>query len=490
MRNIPKDEVIQRLTSENIWWKEPFQIPSRYNYQPRPYINIFYPFVNEKNIQRAVVLMGPRRIGKTVLLYHTIQKLIKDGIAPKKICYISVDNPLYNGLNLENFLEYYKEATGIDYKKEECFIFFDEIQYLKDWEVYLKVLVDTYENVKCVVSGSAAAALRLKSLESGAGRFTNFLLPPLTFYEYIFLLGRTDLVAFHKVEDGFWDDCKTEDINELNRLFINYLNFGGYPEVAFSLDIQKNPGQYVKNDIIDKVLLRDLPSLYGIKDIQELNYLFTTLAYNTAQEVSLEGLSQGSGVAKNTIKRYIEYLEAAFLIKTIHRVDRNAKRFKRANFFKVYLTNPSMKAALFNIATEDDEAMGHLVETAVFSQWFHVPELLLHYARWAGGEVDIVLLGPKQKAEWAIEVKWSDRYYDRPEELKSVIQFCHDQNLGEVMITSKTIKQNKQFKNINLLFERASVYCYLLGFNVIHRRSLLAGLTEKSKVPNGKTIKS
>jgi len=96
--------------------------------------------------------------------------------------------------------------------------------------------------------------------------------------------------------------------------------------------------------------LRALPSLYGINDIQELNRLFATLAYNSGQEVSYEALSRTSGVAKNTIKKYIEYieyLEAAFLIVTVRRVDNNSKCFKRAVTLKVYLTNPSMRAALF-----------------------------------------------------------------------------------------------------------------------------------------------
>ena len=250
-----------------------------------------------------------------------------------------------------------------------------------------------------------------------------------------------------------------------------------------SEEIQKNPGQFVKSDIIDKVLLRDLPSLYGVHDIQELNYLFTTLTFNTANEVSLEQLSKRSGVAKNTIKRYIEYLEAAFLIKTVHKVDRTAKRFKRASFFKVYLTNPSMRAALFDLVTEHDDAMGPLVETAVFSQWFHT-DTLLYYARWAKGEVDIVCLGPNQKARWAVEVKWSDRYVNQPGELKNVIQFCHEQNLKSVMVTSKTIKIVKNLKSVDLNFQPASLYCYMLGYNVIHGRSLLAGLANKEEVNN------
>ena len=60
--------------------------------------------------------------------------------------------------------------------------------------------------------------------------------------------------------------------------FIHYLNFGGYPEVVLSEKIQGDMGRYVKNDIVDKVLLRDLPSLYGIKDVQELNRFFTAFS--------------------------------------------------------------------------------------------------------------------------------------------------------------------------------------------------------------------
>ena len=112
------------------------------------------------------------------------------------------------------------------------------------------------------------------------------------------------------------------------------MNYRGYPEVAFSEEIQKDPGRFVTNEIVDKSLLCDPPGLYRIHDIQELNYLFKTIAYNTPSEISLQELSKNSGVAENTIKRYIEYLEAAFLLRIAHRVDRNANRFKRANFLQ------------------------------------------------------------------------------------------------------------------------------------------------------------
>ncbi len=478
MKKVPKEQVIKRLNIENPWWNND-KIPKIYStYNPRAYLELFFPLIESRKIRRATVLMGPRRVGKTVLIHHTIQNLINNGIFSKRIVYFSVDHPIYNGLSLDSLLEIFSEATGIDHLEEECYIFFDEIQYLKNWETHLKVIVDSSPNLKCTVSGSAAAALRLKSNESGAGRFTDFLLPPLTFHEYLELLDKKHLVS-PPISNKDNDFYTSDNIDELNDNFIHYLNYGGYPEVIFSEIIQADPGRFIKSDIIDKVLLRDLPGLYGVQDIQELNYLFTTLAFNSSNEVSLDELSKGSGVTKNTIKKYIEYLEAAFLIKTVHRVDRNAKRFKRANFFKVYLTNPSIRSALFSPITNNDEAIGGLSETAIFSQWFH-SDTMLHYARWKNGEVDIVNIDKNQMVSWAIEVKWTDRFYNRPSDLKNLIQFCHSNNLEDAAVTTLTKTGKIKLENVNLDFIPTSIYCYTVGKNIIKGKyTIREGLTSR-----------
>ncbi len=219
------------------------------------------------------------------------------------------------------------------------------------------------------------------------------------------------------------------------------------------------------------MLLRDLPSLYGINDIQELNRLFTTLAYNSGNEVNLEGLSQSSGVAKNTIKRYLEYLEAAFLIRRVERIDQNAKRFKRALYFKVYLTNPSMRAALFGQLQADSEAMGAMTETAIFSQWQHSMTTELYYARWNSGEIDIVHLNlVDQLPSWLVEVKWSDRPYKSHSELDNCIEFVKKNKsiIQPIKITSRTITdENFMYKGVQFKFEPASLYAYALGANIL-----------------------
>lgn len=68
-------------------------------------------------------------------------------------------------------------------RETRLFVFFDRIQYLRDWEVHLKTLVDSFPKFHFVATGSSASALKLKSREPGAGRFTEFILPPLTIAE-------------------------------------------------------------------------------------------------------------------------------------------------------------------------------------------------------------------------------------------------------------------------------------------------------------------
>lgn len=153
-----KDQILNKIRFENPWWNTG-RIDRYYaSMKKRLYFYLFTPLIYERSIKRAVVLMGPRRIGKTVMLFHLIQDLFDKGNSPKRVCYLSIENPIYYGLSLEELLLLYLEVSNQN-TSEELYVIFDEIQYLKNWEVHLKTLVDSYHNIKFIVSGSAAAAL-------------------------------------------------------------------------------------------------------------------------------------------------------------------------------------------------------------------------------------------------------------------------------------------------------------------------------------------
>ncbi len=473
IEKISKSQVLDRIKFENSWWVNGQIDEDYFVMQRRLYFEAFKPMVFETDIKRAVVLMGPRRVGKTVMMHHSIQELIDQDIPPTKIIFITVENPIYTNISLEELFRLALEALGTKSNKG-FYVFFDEIQYLKDWEVHLKTMVDSYRDSKFIVSGSAAAALKFKSNESGAGRFTDFLLPPLTFYEYIHINKLEHIMVpgtltWQNKERPFFN---TTQATVLNEHFIKYINYGGYPEIIFSEKMQKNPGRFIKQDIVDKVLLRDLPSLYGISDVQELNRLFTTICFNTSHEFDYEDLSRKSGVQKHLIRKYIEYLQSAFLIKKVSRVDHSGKQFKREVKFKLYLSNPSIYAALFApINITDEKKMGDMVETAIYAQWMHREWFEPYYARWSKGEVDMVGIDDATlKPVWALEIKWSNRYFDKPGDLKSLLKFCKTNQLESALVTTIDIKDNKNVQDIDLQFVPGATYAYNVGKNTLDKK--------------------
>ncbi|OGA07422.1 MAG: ATPase [Betaproteobacteria bacterium RIFCSPLOWO2_02_64_14] len=474
MIQVTDREIESRLRLDNPWWQAGAGVDAEFRDLPRrAYLAAFDRLVRDAEVRRSVVLLGPRRVGKTILVYHTIQSLLDDArVIGRDILYVSLETPIYTGLSLESLVQRFQKLFDRP-AGTTLYVFFDEIQYLREWEAHLKSLVDTYRHIRFIATGSAAAALRAKSVESGAGRFTEFRLPPLTFAEYLRFISREDELI-REIDDPAGVAFAARDVHALNAEFVNYLNFGGFPEAVFSERVQANPRRYIKSDIIDKVLLRDLPSLYGISDIQELNSLFNTLAYNTGRELGLEDLSRTSHVAKNTLIRYLEYLEAAFLIRRVRRVDADAKRFQRMTTFKVYLTNPAMRAALFGPVDESHEATGQLAETAVFSQWMHNTSYLdsLHYARWKKGEVDLVSLDPaRQKPRFAVEVKWSDRAADDPREVKGLVEFAKAHKLARrPLVTTLTRSETKTVDGVEIDFTPCSLHCYTVGKNTLERR--------------------
>ena len=477
---IPHHEVQRRLALDNPWWRAGHGIdPEEATWPRRAYFDQFSGLVMDAGVRRAVVLVGPRRVGKTVMLKHLVAQLLDRGVGGTRIMFLSLDTPLYFGRSLESLVQLFADVQGHPIRSPlttPLWVLFDEVQYLADWEVHLKSLVDTYPHIRFVASGSAAAALRMKSRESGAGRFTDFFLPPLTFAEYLRFAGQEDaLIQETEPARAGAPTYRTPDIDALNTEFVNYLNYGGFPEAVMNPAVRANPGRFLRQDIVDKVLLKDLPSLFGIGDTQELNCFFNVLAYNTGNEMSLETLSQHSAIGKGKLSDYLEYLEAAFLIRRVHRIDNNALRLQRARTFKVYLTNPSIRAALFGMASADDEAMGNLAETAVWGQWLHDAEVSrgLHYARWRTGrqdlEVDIVCLdAATQKPRFAVEIKWSDRPPCALNELRGLRELASKHRLARnPLVTTRTVTTQAQVDGLTLEFLPVALYCYTIARDLL-----------------------
>ena len=176
----------------------------------------------------------------------------------------------------------------------------------------------------------------------------------------------------------------------------------------------------------------------------------------------MDRLQKETGISRNTMNKYLEYLEAAFLIRLVHRTDLGAKLLQRSNTDKVYLTNPSLRTALFAPVGAEDQAMGPLAETALVAQAFH-GGLETYYARWKDGEVDFVRMDRTGKAVQAMEIKWSDRFVDAPDQLGGLIRFAQRNGLAEVQATTRTRTAERAVAGVRITMQPTALEAWTIG---------------------------
>ncbi|MEM2263738.1 MAG: ATP-binding protein [Nitrososphaerota archaeon] len=251
--------------------------------------------------RQILIITGLRRVGKTTLLYQTIEKLLETE-EPNKILYFSFEESL---ANVKEVLDFYEKQILKKVFEEagRIFIFFDEIQYCENWPSIIKQYYDLYPNIKFLISGSSSLLLSKEAIDKLAGRFFFFELKPLTFFEFLEMKGIKILepeLFSRRIETYFFD----------------YLRKAGFPEIVnWENDIKI--AEYIKNTVIDRVILRDLPIIFKTRDIILLEKIMKLILSNPGAIININSLSRDWGENKITISNYLKFLEISLLIRSL-----------------------------------------------------------------------------------------------------------------------------------------------------------------------------
>jgi predicted AAA+ superfamily ATPase len=427
--------------------------------------------LNDPTIRRTVVLTGTRRVGKTTIQYQMIDALLKEGVSPQKIVFISMDHPMLKLSQFQEVLECYHENI---YADQDVYYFFDEIQYASDWDRWLKIIYDNQPDTKVVATGSASPALMKGSRESGAGRWSVIQVPTLSFYEYCELLelDRPDIPENLKATDLLYKTQieRTQIMMQLSKVqnhFMRYLRVGGFPELALA-DNDLMAQQIMREDVVDKVLKRDLPSLYNIRNATELERIFLYLCNVSSEIISIDAITKElNGVSRTTVENYIQYLESANLIYQSWPVDMAGKKILKARP-KVYIADAAIRNAVLMDETimTDPVGMGKVVETAVYK---HVTAFYYKFATsvgyFRGGkknkEIDVVVDYPKIK-NILIEVKYREGAPIADDD--AIIEFCDEASAAIIITkTPNDFGVHNTPSGRELLRIPAFAFLYLLG---------------------------
>lgn len=468
---ITSEKILNILYNYNPWWQTD-SVSTQFNKKMKrvAYYEANHAFLHE-TIRRATLLSGARRTGKTTIMYQSIASLLEQKVSSKNILFISLEHPLFKLCNLEVIINVYKENICSD---EFVYFFFDEIQYAEDWDVWMKVLYDTNPNIRIMATGSASPILndKVKS-ESGLGRWTVISVPTLSFFEYCELLNiEKSNIALNIKPTQMYLLSHQEQLNIFKKLeylqphFIRYLNVGGFPELALSKD-DYYAQRILREDIVDKAIKRDLPAIYGTRNVSDVEKVFLFLCYSSSNIISIDTMTKElTGVTRTTVQKYIEQLEAANLIYISEPIDVTGKKVLKVKN-KIYISDAAIRNAVLmndNISSNPEE-LGMLAETAVFkhikSFYFNEPCKVGYYRDGQKGkEIDIVVKGNKFMI--MMEVKYREK--SDIKESDAIVQ-NYDGKTPNLVITKRGDDFGIEDYNGKLIYRiPAYAFLYLLGY--------------------------
>jgi len=285
-----KNEIIEILQDWNFWKKD-----LESGIERSTYLNRLKDFLKTGQI---VVITGARRAGKSFLMRQLIKSLIYNGVKRNNILMVNFEDPRFTELDTKILQKIYEVYLEFLNPKGDVFIFLDEVQEVSGWEKWVRTIHEL-KKAKLVISGSNAKLLSTELSTLLTGRHIDLEVFPLSFQEYLVFNG-LDL------KDKL--DFAGKRV-EIERLFIKYLEWGGFPEVVLSDEKKKLLFHYFE-DIVNK----DLVKRYKIRKPAKLNSLAKFYLTNISSSITFNSLEKFLDVSVDTVEKFSHYFEDVYLI--------------------------------------------------------------------------------------------------------------------------------------------------------------------------------
>ena len=291
------------------------------------------------------VIMGIRRSGKSVLLKQIIDEIKDNGVDNAHIIYINFEDIKY--VNITDYLKLndYVNEKILDNKK--YYLFFDEIQLVKNWEKVINSFKATL-NVSIFVTGSNSKLLSGELATLLSGRYVSFKMAPFSFKEVVTLK-------------------KLKDAEKIKKEFLDYIKCGGMPQ-RFEFDTEESTMTFLA-DIFNSIVLKDIVKRYNIKNVTLFERIIEYLVTNPSQVFSPKNMLKEFEKAEipvslKTVYECLDYAESSMLMMKASEYDIRGKRILSRKD-KYYLTDLGLGRVL---NTNKKAQYGAYLENIVYNE--------------------------------------------------------------------------------------------------------------------------
>ena len=380
-------------------------------------------FENLLKTNQVTVVTGARRSGKSYLMRQMARRLINSGTDKKGTLFINFEDPRLPRLDARLLQDIYE--TYVEYLNPQIkpYIFLDEIQEVAGWEKWVRTMHEL-QKARIVVSGSNAHLLSREMSGLLTGRHLDLTVFPLSFEEFL-------LFREKRPERPF---SFTEEEITTRRLFREYLEFGGFPEVV----VRQEQRAEILLTYLSDILKRDIVQRYQIRKKEALNGLARYYFSNIGHPVTFNSLERTLAISADTVEKFSSYLETAYLFFFLKRFSWKVKEQEKSAR-KVYtVDNGLMSTAGFKFSQNTGFAMENLVFLQLRREQASNPGLeLYHWKDSKGWEVDFVLK-ENGKVTTLIQVcQRLDNVQTRKRELRSLEKAKKELGAGKNVILTE-----------------------------------------------------
>ncbi len=403
------DDLLRVIIQQNPWHVLGNVPASLAHSTERPLSSTLWRRLVRNRPRRYQLILGPRRVGKTTVLYQTVRHLLNDGVDPRRIWWMRMDHPLLMPFDLGSLVRGVMDTVLDTEETTQLYLMLDELVYAKDWDLWLKTFYDEKWRVQVAATSSATAALRERRLESGVGRWSEQYLTPYQFSEYLDLtghpyeidIGNSLAETLRNLPRGRYAD--TDLISARSRFML----VGGFPELLVAdqgrdrpdEDLVLDSQQILRSDAVERAVYKDIPQSFGIDNPILLERLLYVLAAQITGMLSPAKISRELGMSQPTFHRYLAYLERTFLVFTLPNYSGREvtvqKRGRKVYFYDGAVRNAALQRGL--AVLDNPVELGLLLENLVAaSLQAHALRLgiRLHHWREGANEVDLIYAHP------------------------------------------------------------------------------------------------
>jgi len=305
---------------------------------------------------KADTAIGMRRTGKTYFCYQKIHELLANGIPKEKILYLNFEDDRLLDFTVNHFnliVDIYYSRYP-EHRNGTCYFFFDEIQRITQWEIFIRRLLDT-ENIQLYITGSSSKLLSSEIATSLRGRSLTTEIFPLSFVEFL---------KYNKLFDSSPTKFGADTIARLRKGISDYLSVGGFPEIQ---GVDKNLRIEILQGYIDSVILKDVIERHSVSNVLVLKHLVRNIMNSPAGKFSVNKFynylkSNSIKCTKNSLYEYLDHLMEAFFFFSVP-IHSRSEKARTLNPQKLYtIDNGLLNAATFRNASD----LGPLLENLVY----------------------------------------------------------------------------------------------------------------------------